>query len=141
MLWQVKAMSRGSGAVMMFGLEAVDREQALVTAIDRIPFPASSENVEVTKIHPRGERTRPVTQMRRIPVNMSQDDLIGVLEDILKRVRSGDSFEGSLVYAVPADESADPLSFDVLASYRTGNLEGHGGMQMIGEWYMEGGKS
>jgi hypothetical protein len=131
--WQVKATS-ATGSVMTFGLEAVDREDAVVQAIDRIPFPASSENIQVTEIPPRRERPKPVTQMRRVPVNMTQDELATVLEDIVTRVQTGDSFEGNITYAIPEDGLAAPGSFDVMASYRVGNRQGQGGMRMIGRW-------
>ena len=47
--WEVRAVS-ANGSVMTFGLSAVDREAALVKAIDRVPFQASHENVSVTEV-------------------------------------------------------------------------------------------
>lgn len=75
-----------------------------------------------------------MSEMRQVPVNMSHEELLAVLADITDRVRHGDSFEGSLTYAIPEDPEAAPGSFDVLASYRIGNSMGQGGMRMIGEW-------
>jgi hypothetical protein len=72
--------------------------------------------------------------MRQVPSNMPHEGLTGLLEDITARVRAGDSFEGTITWSIPEDPGADPQSFDVTASYRTGNLEGQGGMRVIGEW-------
>jgi len=72
--------------------------------------------------------------MRRVPRNIPHEDLVGLLEDITARVRAGDSFEGSITWALPEDPAAPPTSFDVMASYRIGNLQGQGGMRSIGEW-------
>ncbi len=69
--------------------------------------------------------------MRPVPINMGHEALIDVLEDILERVRVGDSFEGHITWSLPEAEGADPRSFDVLAAYRVGNLQGQGGMRMI----------
>jgi hypothetical protein len=71
--------------------------------------------------------------MRNCPVNISREALIGILEDILNRVRAGDSFEGSIEYLLPEDMDAPARSFDVRASYRIGNTMGQGGLRMIGE--------
>lgn len=65
------------------------------------------------------------------PVTMTHAQLCGILEDVSRRVQSGDSLEGSVSWAIPEDEAAPAGSFDVLASYRVGNREGQGGMRMI----------
>lgn len=72
-----------------------------------------------------------------VPVTMSRDELLMVLEDIKERVEAGDSFEGSVEYLIP-EEDAPPGSFAVRASYRVGNTMGQGGLRMIGEWAEEG---
>lgn len=69
-----------------------------------------------------------------VPENMSQEKLLAVLDDIRAKVAAGDSYEGNLSYLLPEDENADPRSFDVMASYRIGNLAGQGGMRIFGTW-------
>jgi hypothetical protein len=53
--WQAKATGP-DGAVMTFGLEAADQENAVELAVARMPFPSSPENITVTEIPPRAER-------------------------------------------------------------------------------------
>jgi hypothetical protein len=72
-------------------------------------------------------------ELRIGAVNMSHDALLALLDDVREHVAAGDSFEGSLEYLLPFDDDAPPRSFDVRASYRVGNLQGQGGMRMIGE--------
>jgi len=66
------------------------------------------------------------------PAIISHDELLAVLDDIRLRVAAGDSFEGSIEWMIPEDPSAGPRDFAVRASYRVGNLQGQGGMRMIG---------
>lgn len=73
-------------------------------------------------------------ETRMIPVNMSQRDLLAVLDDIRARIAEGDSFEGHIEWLMPMDDNAPARSFDVRASYRVGNTMGQGGMRMIGQW-------
>jgi hypothetical protein len=73
-------------------------------------------------------------EMRQVPVNLSHEDLLTVLDDIRARVAEGDSFEGHIEWMIPVDDDAPARSFDVQASYRVGNTMGQGGMRMIGEW-------
>jgi hypothetical protein len=62
-----------------------------------------------------------------------KEQLVEVLEDIVNRVREGDSFEGSFQYMIPEDMAAIKAGqFEVTASYRIGNSEGQGGCRMIG---------
>lgn len=69
------------------------------------------------------------------PTPMTQDDLIIVIEDILERVKLGDSFEGFLNYLMPFPPAGDPeCDFMVEARYRVGNTMGQGGMKIIGKW-------
>lgn len=72
--------------------------------------------------------------MRAVPINISHDELVGILEDILTRVRAGDSFEGHITWSLPVAEDAEPRSFDVITAYRIGNLQGQGGMRMLNGW-------
>lgn len=100
------------------------------------------------------------------PALMTKDGLIGVLEDMLARVRADDSLEGSIEYLLPFPDPCEECGgrgyvqkarhpgeanppcpvcngtgmgpdpegdFMVRASYRIGNLEGQGGVRMIGE--------
>ncbi len=68
------------------------------------------------------------------PVNVSHEALVALLEDVLEHVRQGDSFEGHVTYAIPEDPASPPHSFDVEARFRIGNLQGQGGLRMIGRW-------
>lgn len=68
-----------------------------------------------------------------IPVTLSREDLLAVLDDIRERVATGDSFEGHIEWLIPDDESASAGSFDVRGAYRVGNTQGQGGMRVIGE--------
>jgi len=74
---------------------------------------------------------------------VSKDDLVLILKEMTERVEIGDSYEGYLNYLMPdpiEDESAPGgyrfekgHDFDVEARFRVGNLDGQGGMKMIGE--------
>lgn len=76
-----------------------------------------------------------------IPAGMSKETLTLLLDDIKAHVEAGDSYEGSIEYTMPAPAtpeeevagwpSAD-AEFWVTAVYRIGNLQGQGGMRMIG---------
>ena len=67
---------------------------------------------------------------------VSKDDLITILKEITERVEIGDSWEGYLNYLMPEpDETGnfeDGHDFDVEARFRVGNLDGQGGMKIIG---------
>lgn len=67
------------------------------------------------------------------PVPMSQQDLAATLQDMLDRVRAGDSLEGSIEYALPYIGDPEDAYAMVRAAYRVGNLDGQGGMQIIGD--------
>lgn len=76
-----------------------------------------------------------------IPVGMDRATLAILLDDIMHHVLDGDSYEGSVQYtmpepATPEEERAGWPSADaefwVTAVYRIGNLQGQGGMRMIG---------
>lgn len=87
--------------------------------------------------------------MQNMPVWMSHGHLVATLEDILDHVRAGDSFEGSIEYLLPDPDNPDevPPEFRdgkdgyfepgvmVRASYRIGNLQGQGGLRMIGQMH------
>lgn len=71
-----------------------------------------------------------------LPDKMSTTLLSEVLRDMGERVKSGDSWEGSIEYLLPAygpgDEDIDGDLREVRASYRIGNDMGQGGVRLIG---------
>ena len=74
--------------------------------------------------------------MRNMPVGMTKETLLALLDDIRHHVEAGDSMEGSIEYLMPYDEEMEIIEgadFSVRAAYRVGNLQGQGGMRMIGE--------
>lgn len=62
------------------------------------------------------------------PINLTRAELLDVLDDLRDRVAAGDSLEGSFEYMLPEDGPG----YDVRASYRVGNLQGQGGMRIVG---------
>lgn len=75
-----------------------------------------------------------------LPVYLTQQDLLAVLDDMRERVAAGDSFEGSIEYTMPwSQEIGDPVTdprgpgFRVRAAYRVGNTMGQGSLIVIGE--------
>jgi hypothetical protein len=71
-----------------------------------------------------------------IPVtNVTREELEAILEDMLIKVKAGDSLEGYLNYLMPDPDLSAPGTFDVEARYRVGNLQGQGFMRMIGARY------
>lgn len=73
-----------------------------------------------------------------VPMYVSRAELVEVLEDILNRVKEGDSVEGNFEYLIPDPEAEADLTrdyeFSLKAVYRRGNLGGQGGMRIIGNW-------
>jgi len=74
------------------------------------------------------------------PTYMTRDEFLAVLDDIRDRVLRGDSMEGYVSWEIPwhhamGDAETDPEGdgFRVQAGYRIGNLQGQGGMRLIGE--------
>jgi hypothetical protein len=63
---------------------------------------------------------------------MTRHELLALLDDIRRRVEAGDSFEGFINYLMPTEDVAPDVEFMVEARYRVGNLQGQGGMRMIG---------
>ena len=70
--------------------------------------------------------------MGNYPVPVSRDTLLALLDDIRHHVEHGDSFEGSLEYLMPEPGDPDDVEFRLRAAYRIGNLQGQGGMRLIG---------
>lgn len=81
--------------------------------------------------------------MKNMPVPVTKETLVGILEDILAHVREDDSWEGSLEYLMPVTapygtdpevtKSGEPAEFMLQAAYRIGNTGGQGGMRLFGE--------
>lgn len=67
------------------------------------------------------------------PVPMSKETLVVLLDDIKEHVEAGDSFEGYLNYLMPTIYDPPDADYLVEARYRIGNLQGQGGMRIIGE--------
>lgn len=72
--------------------------------------------------------------MVQVAENISHGGLQLLLADVLEGVKTGDSLEGHVSWLLPEDEDAPPQSFDVMAGWRVGNLQGQGGFRMIGHW-------
>lgn len=77
--------------------------------------------------------------MKNRPIPLTREQLVEVLHTMAEHVEQGDSFEGSIEYTLPwskeiGDPETDPPdTFRVRAAYRIGNLQGQGGMRMIGQ--------
>lgn len=72
--------------------------------------------------------------MANLPIPATQDELVAVLLDMAERVRTGDSFEGSIEYLMPTVEDVPEDTYALVrASYRIGNRDGQGGLRLIGE--------
>ena len=95
--------------------------------------------------------------MKNMPVPMTKEQLLEHLHVIIAHIEADDSFEGNLQYLMPYPEQCwechgdgrippcvtcggkgeieypENINFLVSAAYRVGNLQGQGGMRMIGE--------
>ena len=79
-----------------------------------------------------------------IPVEMTPAEVAEVLRDMAERVEQGDSYEGSIEYALPDvpewAQRGEPQPEDwverdyrlVRGAYRIGNTMGQGGTRLIG---------
>ena len=73
-----------------------------------------------------------------VPELMTTEELAAILFEMGAKVLAGDSFEGSIEYLLPeppehkGDPEPDPNLVHVRGAYRVGNLQGQGGMRMIG---------
>lgn len=76
--------------------------------------------------------------MEHIPARMTYESLAEMLRDLAHRIEIGDSYEGFIEYLIPYgdsdDEDYDSHAVDVRARFRIGNLEGQGGMAIVGEF-------
>ena len=66
------------------------------------------------------------------PVILNRGQLIDVVTDILNGINSGDTLEGSVEFLMNLDGDSEPR-WNVQASYRVGNLNGQGGLRLVGE--------
>lgn len=75
-----------------------------------------------------------MAQVQNMPIALRRDELADVLADMLKGVESGDSLEGSIQFLAPSPTMGEPIDADymVMASYRIGNLNGQGGLRLLG---------
>lgn len=72
------------------------------------------------------------------PIPLTQTELVAVLRNMAELVEEGDSFEGSIEYAMPIPETEGETFPEgtyalVRASYRIGNSMGQGGLRTVGE--------
>jgi hypothetical protein len=66
----------------------------------------------------------------REPSKYTRDTLAAILEDMAKRIRNNDSFEGSIQYSC-LDDGLKPGTFNATGPYRVGNSEGQGGVRLL----------
>lgn len=62
---------------------------------------------------------------------MKKEKLAQLLRSLADSIESGDSLEGSVRYTIPRDPKIEELH--VFGAVRTGNLEGQGGVTLLGE--------
>ncbi len=64
---------------------------------------------------------------------MTLHEVADLLDGIGVLVGTGDSLEGSVSWSLPYErDDAPPGTVEVYASYRIGNLQGQGGMRVVG---------
>lgn len=63
---------------------------------------------------------------------VTQAELLEIIDDMRARVAEGDSWEGYLNWLIPEPSYPRDIVALVEARYRIGNLQGQGGMRMIG---------
>ncbi len=68
-------------------------------------------------------------ELEHRPEQLSRDQLAAVLRDLADGFESGDTLEGNIAFSL-----ADQGHWDVVAAYRTGNLQGQGSMRVIGSF-------
>jgi hypothetical protein len=71
--------------------------------------------------------------MPNMPVPVSKETLLALLDDIRHHVEHDDSFEGYLEYAMPEMDDPKDVQFRIKAGYRIGNSRGQGGFRTIGQ--------
>lgn len=74
-----------------------------------------------------------MSELVHAPAQLTQDELVALLEDVLAGVRSGDTLEGFVEFLIgDAPETGDWSGWDVRARYRAGNTLGQGSWRMVG---------
>lgn len=75
-----------------------------------------------------------MAQVRNMPIPLTRGELAAVLADVLQGIESGDTLEGSIQFLQPSATMDEPTDADymVMASYRIGNLNGQGGLRLLG---------
>jgi hypothetical protein len=75
-----------------------------------------------------------------LPIYVTKDELLSLLDDMRRHIEADDSFEGSIEYGFPwSTEHGDPeddphgVGFRVRAGYRVGNSMGQGGFVSVGK--------
>jgi hypothetical protein len=78
-----------------------------------------------------------------IPIGIDREALAHLLEEMAQVIREGDSFEGNFEYTMPEQLPEDfknrdrwpseDAEFWVRGVYRIGNINGQGGVRMIGQ--------
>lgn len=71
-----------------------------------------------------------------IPERITREELAAILFDMGSKVLAGDSYEGNIEYLLPDGDDVDHIDeadlVNVRGAYRVGNLQGQGGMRLIG---------
>lgn len=67
-----------------------------------------------------------------VPTKLTRNELLHVLGLLIDEIKADDSYEGNIEYSC-LDERCEAHEFMVRASFRTGNLDGQGGITLIGE--------
>ena len=71
-----------------------------------------------------------------IPERITREELAAILFDMGSKVLAGDSYEGNIEYLLPDGDDVDDIDeadlVNVRGAYRVGNLQGQGGMRLIG---------
>lgn len=66
------------------------------------------------------------------PARLNKHELLAHLHAIVRGVESGDSLEGHINWMLPESDDDESFTWDVVGAYRVGNLEGQGGMIVLG---------
>ena len=61
------------------------------------------------------------------PINVTKEELIAILQDMIDVISDDDSFEGNIEYSFGEEKD-----FSVRGAYRIGNQYGQGGMRLVG---------
>ena len=79
-----------------------------------------------------------MTEVHRVPARLRAEDLSAILREIADGFDGGDTLEGNISFSIAMPPEDAPLpdgyrpEWDVVATYRVGNLRGQGFTRMIG---------